>query len=176
MMRFHRLRRLAWATGVFLSLTSMATAASVTFDIRFSAELDCQSPLVLDDIPLAFESTATLKGDGMGIGRLKMTAYHLISFRSAYGVKLGAPPAAIPETPGGTLQLAVLDRTGLSLKIGLPNNVVTVTTRVSENGKNCTSELVSKLRPGKTQHSIYAGNTYFYCDTFTVQNSRCKVT
>lgn len=170
-----KLRRLGWAAGIVLSSVASASAATVTFNVNVQALLNCQSPLELEEVPLSFEGTMLLKGDGTAVGRLKMTAYYLLSFRSVFGGKLGAPPSAVPDVPGATIQLRVLDKSGLSLKIGLPNNDVTVNTTVSDNSEKCFAEFIPSLKPGKKQHMIYAGDTYYYCDTFVVQGTRCRV-
>ncbi len=167
------LRRFTWAAGMVLS--SVATAnATVTFNVVVNARLNCQSPLELEDIPLSFDGTMLLKDDGTAAGRLKMTAYYLIGFRSSFGGKLGAPPTRVPDVPDTTLQLRVLDRNGLSLRIDVPNSDVTVNAWVADNGK-CAAEFIPALRRGATQHMIRAGDTWFYCDTFIVESTRCTV-
>ena len=169
------LQRLGWATGMILSSVAAVSAASVTFNIKVDARLNCQAPLELEDVPLTFDGTLFLKGDGTAVGRLKMTAYYLLGFRTVVGAKLGAPPAAVPDTPNTTVQLGVLDQNGLSLKVGLPQNDITVNARLTGNGEKCNAEFVPVLRRGQTQHAIWAGDTLYYCDTFIVEGTRCRV-
>ena len=170
----HLLRRTTWATGFVLSMAASASAA-VTFDVNVKAKLNCQSPVKLSGVPLKFDGTMVLNGDGTASGKLKMTTYYLVSFRYAFDGRLGAPPGAVPDVPGAKVQLRVIDKNGLSLFVTFPQNTVTVDAWVSDGSSKCAAEFQPALKSGETQHMIYAGGSYFYCDTFTVNSTRCKV-
>src|SRR5690606_256123 len=114
-------------------------------------------------VPLSLKGRMTLNGDGTAIGQLNMTAYHVISFKTTTTGRLGEPPRAMPDVPGGTVQLKVRNKTGLSLLTGFPNNTFAVHVDVSEDSKTCKAELTNTLKRGKSEYNIFAGDTYFYC-------------
>lgn len=163
------LRVAAVAAAMFFCGTAIAKDGAVTFHVSFSGRIDCNRPSTVEDVPVHVKGVAQLRKDGTTVGNLLMTAYHVLKWRTEVAGRLGAKPMKMAY---GSLQLRVLDRDGLQLIVGMPNNEFFVNIRVD--GDKCVAELLNKMRPGQTEYNIYAGNKFYYCDGFRVTKSSCK--
>jgi hypothetical protein len=67
----------------------------------------------------------------------------------------------------------VAGKNSLRLIWNLPNNQLIV--RIDVSGQSCNASFQSELRSGQTEHTLYDGNQYYYCEAPRVQAASCRV-
>ena len=152
-----------------LVFSSQAMAQSVNFRIGFTGLVDCVSPIPIQNVPISGDGAGRINADGSASAELTQTAF-ILSTKINFEGRIGATQN---PAPGGTAQVRVAGKNSLLLIWNLPNNALTV--NINVRGRSCTARFDSKLRPGKSQHTLYDGNIYHYCDKPRVASSSCEV-
>lgn len=160
---------LAFFLGLMSSATAVAQSSSVNFQVSTSGRLDCESPIQLKNIPIGVRITGALNTDGNGTADLTETAF-ILSTTIHFEGRLGARPAA---APGGTTQVRVSGPRSLMLTWNLPNNQFIVHIMVS--GQSCSASIDARLKPGKSQYTIFDGSIFHYCGRPRFEGTSCQV-
>lgn len=160
---------LSFVLALALSTVAMAQRSSVNFQTRFTGQVDCETPIPLKNIPISWQVTGVLNADGSGTADLLGTAF-VLSTTIHFEGRLGARPAA---SPGGTTQVRVAGPHTLLLIWNLPNNQFV--TRITVAGQSCTGGFEAKLKPGKSQYTIFDGSGFQYCGRPRVEGTSCEV-
>ncbi len=161
-------RNVTLALGLTFSTAAMPQTSSVNFQIGFSGNVDCLRPFQINNVPISGEGTGTLNTDGSATADITETAF-VLSTRIHFDGRLGrATPA-----PGGTAQVRVAERHRLLLIWNLPNNQLIV--NIAVNGHSCAAGFAAKLRPGKSEYTLFDGSIYHYCNRPRVQQASCQV-
>jgi hypothetical protein len=150
--------------------TAIAGSPTVTFDIKFSGHVDCESPLSLENVPLSVKATSVLNSDGTGSMQSVLTAYYFLTAKSNTTGKLGGPPTPIE---GGTATIKVLNQTGLSYTQNHSETQYTV--NIVVDGKKCGAQLIPKLKGNNKSYQIFTMDAEFRCSRFEVEKSSCRV-
>jgi hypothetical protein len=161
-------RYLALALGLALSTAASAQTGSVKFQIGFSGHVDCYRPIQIGNVPISVAGTGTLQTNGDISADLTETAF-ILSTQIHFEGRLGRPTSA----PGGTAQARVAGQHRLLLIWNLPNNQMVVT--VDVHGQSCSASLATRLKPGKTEYTLFDGNIYHYCGRPIPQTSSCHI-
>lgn len=159
---------LALGFSVVLALATDARAQAVNFQIAFTGKVDCQQPIAISNVPISAEGTGQINTDGTGHADVTQTAF-VLSTRIRFEGRLGRPT----EAPGGTALARVTGRNSLRLMWNLPNNQFVV--NVAVRGQSCSANFSSSLKPGKSQYTLFDGQTYHYCGKPRVESSSCQV-
>ncbi len=154
--------------GLIFSTDGMAQTSSVNFQIGFSGQVDCDQPVQMKNIPISGEGNGVLNTDGSASADLTQTAF-ILSTRVRFEGRLGAATPA----PGGTAQIRVAGKQRLLLIWNLPNNQLIV--NVAVKGQSCSASFEAKLKPGKSQYTLYDGSNYHYCGRPRVAQASCQV-
>jgi hypothetical protein len=147
-----------------------AAPSSVTFDIKFSGHVDCESPVELVDVPLSVKAKGVLNVDGTGSMETVLTAYYILTAKSGLAGKLGGPPIPVE---GGTASIKVLNKSGLTYTLNYPESRYIV--NVSVDGRKCGAELLPQLKGSNKSYQIFAIDAEFRCSRFQVEKSSCRV-
>jgi hypothetical protein len=142
----------------------------VRFEVSFGGKVDCDRPLKIDNVPISGRGTGVLNPDGTASADVTQTAFYIFSSTIHFEGRLGSPPTA---APGGTAQIRVAGRNSLRLIWNLPNNQLVV--RIDVSGRSCSASFASELRPGQSEHTLYDGNQYHYCNAPRVEQASCQV-
>ena len=142
--------------------------SSVNFRIGFNGTVDCQSPIALSNVPISGEGTGQINTDGTASADVTQTAF-VLSTRIHFEGRLGRPT----DAPGGTAITRVSGKNSLKLMWNLPNNQLVV--NIAVRGQSCSASFAAILKPGKTQYTLFDGNTYHYCSKPRVTSSNCQV-
>ena len=154
--------------GFMFLAPSIAQAASVNFQIAFSGHVDCHRPFNVSNIPISGSGTGSLNSDGTATADVTETAF-VLSTNIHFEGRLGrATPA-----PGGTAQVRVAGQHRLLLIWNLPNNQMVID--VAVNGRSCTARFEPRLKPGKTEYTLFDGTIYHYCGRPTAETASCQV-
>lgn len=151
------------------STIAKSQTSSVNFQTRFTGQVDCDTPIQLKNIPISWQVTGVLHADGSGTADLTETAF-VLSTTIHFEGRLGGSPMA---APGGTTQARVAGPHTLLLIWGLPNNQFV--TRITVAGQSCTAGFEAKLKPGKSQYTIFDGSAFHYCGRPRVEGTSCEV-
>jgi hypothetical protein len=161
-------RYLTLALGLALSTAASAQNGSVKFQIGFSGHVDCHRPFRISNVPISGSGTGTLQTDGNVSADITETAF-ILSTQIHFEGRLGRPTPA----PGGTAQARVAGKHRLLLIWNLPNNQMVVT--IDVRGQSCSANFAARLKPGKTEYTLFDGNIYHYCDRPIPVTSSCHV-
>jgi hypothetical protein len=162
-------RNVILVLGLVFSTQGMAQSSSVNFQISFVGHVDCERPFQMKDIPIRGDGTGSLNTDGSASADLTETAF-ILSTKIHFEGRLGAAPTA---APGGTAQVRVAGKHSLLLIWGLPNNQLI--TRINVAGQTCSASLEPRLKPGKTEYTLFDGSIYHYCGRPRVEQTSCQV-
>lgn len=154
--------------GLTLPTAALAQRKSVNFQIGFSGTVDCHSPIAMQNIPISGSGTGTLNADGSATADLTETAF-VLSNTIHFEGKLGRPTAA----PGGTAQVRVAGQHSLLLIWNLPNNQLITTISVA--GQSCSAGFQARLKPGKSEYTLFDGSIYHYCGQPRVSGASCQI-
>jgi hypothetical protein len=160
-----------WSALIFAATLSTAVKAqtsSVKFHVAFSGRVNCHRPIQMNDIPITFTGNGVLNADGSGSADLTETAF-VLSTTIHFEGHLGRTTSA----PGGTSQVRVSGRHGLLLVWSLPNNQLI--TRISVAGRSCSASFGARLKPGKSEYTLFDGSVYHYCDRPRLALTSCQV-
>ena len=155
--------------GLAFTTEAMAESSSVNFHIGFSGHVDCDQPIQMRDIPISGDGVGVLNTNGSASADLTQTAF-ILSTRVHFEGRLGGAPTS---APGGTAQVRVAGRHRLLLIWNLPNNQLIVDIAIS--GQSCSARFEAKLRPGKSQYTLFDGSIYHYCGRPRVEQASCQV-
>ena len=161
-------RYLSLALGLAFSTAASAQTGSVKFQIGFSGHVDCYRPIQISNVPISVSGTGTLETNGNASADITETAF-ILSTQIHFEGRLGRPTPA----PGGTAQVRVAGKHRLLLIWNLPNNQMVVT--VDVHGQSCSASFATRLKPGKTEYTLFDGNIYHYCGRPVPQRSSCHV-
>ena len=156
------------AFGLMSSTAAIAQSGSVHFQIGFTGHVDCYHPIAMSNIPISGSGPGTLNADGTASADVTETAF-ILSTQIHFEGRLGRPTPA----PGGTAQVRVAGQHRLLLIWNLPNNQFVVTVNVT--GQTCNASFAANLKPGKTEYTLYDGNTYHYCGRPVPVSATCQV-
>jgi hypothetical protein len=156
------------AFGLMFSTAATAESGSVHFRIAFTGHVDCYRPIAMNGIPISGSGPGTLNTDGSASADLTETAF-ILSTQIHFEGRLGRTTPA----PGGTAQVRVARRHRLLLIWNLPNNQFVVTVNVT--GRTCNANFAAKLKPGKSEYTLYDGNIYHYCGRPIPDSASCQV-
>jgi hypothetical protein len=166
--RVHQLILIAGIFGLSVFMGSIAHAASVSFQMAFTGHVDCYRPIQISNVPISGSGTGSLNSDGTASADVTETAF-IFSSNLHFDARLGrATPA-----PGGTVQVRVAGPHRLLLIWNLPNNQMVLD--VAVNGNSCTARIENKLKPGKTEYTLFDGTGYHYCGRPTTEGASCQV-
>jgi hypothetical protein len=162
-------RNLILVLGLIFSTEGMAQSSSVNFQVRFSGQVDCDKPIQMKDIPISGDGTGVLNTDGSASADLTETAF-ILSTKIHFEGRLGGAPTS---APGGTAQVRVVGSHRLLLIWNLPNNQLI--THIEVTGQSCSARFEPKLKPGKSQYTLFDGSIYHYCGRPRVAQASCQV-
>jgi hypothetical protein len=156
---------------LLLGLMSDARAqgAGIHFKIDFDLMVDCTRPIAVRNFIVHGSGTGVLNQDKSGSADLGLNAGPLASSVHFEG-RLGRGATA---APGGSAQVHVVGRNRLRLTWDLPNNQLDATIAIS--GQGCSASINSRLKPGRTEYTLYDGSTYHYCGRPVGVRASCSV-
>jgi hypothetical protein len=156
--------------GFPLSTEAVAQGSLATFQLSFRGTVDCVRPIQASNIPISWNATGVLNTDRSASADLSETAFGIPLPDIHFDGRLGGAATA---APGGTAQLRVAGRSGLTLIWSLPNNQMITT--VSVRGRSCSATFAARLKPGKTEYTLFDGSGYHYCDRPRIALVSCEV-
>jgi hypothetical protein len=156
--------------ALVLSLSSAAIAqtGSAHFQAKFELTFDCERPLLVRNHPIHAVFTAVLNTDKSASADLALTGL-IFTNRVHFDARLGATSQ---PAPGGTSQLRVISSNRLRGVWDLPNNQLVLDIIAVKS--SCSTALNIKLKPGKTEYSMFDGHTFFYCSAYHLLGSDCQ--
>jgi hypothetical protein len=162
--------RTALFATMLLGGTAIAASPQVTFEIRFSGHVDCETPVALENVPLAVKGTGVINVDGTGRMETVLTAYYFLTSKSSISGRLGGDPVPVQ---GGTASIKVRNQSGLTYTLNYPETQYVV--NIGVDGKKCGAELIPKLKGKNKSYEIHAIDAEFRCSRFQVEKSSCRV-
>ena len=151
-------------------LTQQALAQSGSINLRSTMQMmfDCETPWRVKNYGVTGRFTATLNPDKTAFADLKISGLFL-SGDVHFDARLGRGTSA---APGGTSQLRVLSRNQLRGIWSLPNHDMILD--IAANGNSCSVNLTMKLKPGKTEYSMFGGSKFYYCSAARLISTTCE--
>ncbi len=156
--------------ALMMSGVATAQAQSIQFTVRFEGRLDCYQPSWIKNVPISADFVGVLNPDGSASAQMKQTAARVLSSTVNFEGSLGGTPMS---APGGTSEIRVAGKRSLRLTWNLPNNQII--TQITVAGQSCSASFESKLRPGQSQHTLYARSKFYYCDSPRIMKTTCRV-
>jgi len=160
----------AFAIGSLLSWSVLAAPSTVSFEFNIAGTVCCHHPIPLCNVPFTGAGTGTIGTDKSMSADVTETAV-VLSSRIHFEGRMGARPNPAPG--GGTAQVRVAGPNRLQLIWTMINSSIVITINVS--GNSCTANFASVLKRGQTEHSLYDGTVYHYCEQPIVQSTSCQI-
>ena len=151
-----------------ISGEASAQSGSINLKSRMNLSFDCEQPWRVKNYGVTGRFTATLNPDKTAVADLKISGLFLsgdVHFDARLG--RGASPA-----PGGTSQLRVLSQNRLRGIWSLPNHDMILD--IVAKGSSCSVDLTMKLKPGKTEYSMFGGSKFYYCSSAKLIRTTCE--
>lgn len=155
-------------TGQAFAQQPSAQSGSINLRSNMQMMFDCESPWRVRNYGVTGRFTATLNPDKTAVADLRISGLFLsgdVHFDARLG--RGATPA-----PGGTSQLRVLSRDRLRGIWSLPNHDMILD--IVARGNACSVNLTMKLKPGKTEYSMFGGSKFYYCSAARLIRTTCE--
>lgn len=146
---------------------ALAQSGSINLKSTMNMSFDCETPWRVKNFGVTGRLTATLNPDKTATADLKISGFMLdgdVHFDARLG--RGASPA-----PGGTSQLRILGSNRLRGIWSLPNHDMILD--IVASGSSCSVNLALKLKPGKTQYSMFGGQKFYYCSAARLVRTTC---
>ncbi len=161
------LRNLIVVVALLSANAALAQSRGIQFKGSFDAVVDCDQPLIVRDFKIHGEAAGVINPDRTGSADLEITA--LFPERMHLDGRLGH----WTTVPGGTGRMQITGHNRLRLIWNLPNNLLI--TDIAILRESCRANLTSQLKRGKTQYSLFHGNSYYYCSKPRVVATTCQV-
>jgi hypothetical protein len=162
--------RAATAGALLLSLASAAVAedGSINLHAKFELTFDCERPFQVRNHPIHANFTAILNPDKSAAADLAITGV-IFTNTVHFDARLGGRPQ---PAPGGTSQLHVISSRRVRAIWDLPNNQLILD--ITGAGQSCAAALSIKLKPGKTEYTMFDGHSFYYCSDRHLLSSTCE--
>lgn len=156
--------------AVLLICTPAAVAQSGGVRLRANMQLqfDCERPWKVKNYGVRATLRAVLHSTNSATADLGIVGFFL-NTNVHFDAKLGSGSLS---APGGTSQLRVLGSNRLRGTWSLPNNDLILDLTVTE--QSCRADLTLKLKPGKSEYSMYGGTKFYYCSAARVISTSCE--
>lgn len=168
MLRIHICRSVLVCGLLSIPAPVLAQSGSINLKSNMNLSFDCETPWRVKNFGVTGRFNATLNPDKTATADLKISGFMLdgdVHFDARLG--RGATPA-----PGGTSQLRVLGPNRLRGIWSLPNNDMILD--IVASGGSCSVNLTLKLKPGKTQYSMFGGQKFYYCSAARLISTTCE--
>lgn len=146
-----------------------AQSGGVNLRATMQLQFDCENPWKVKNYGVRATLTGVLNTDRSATADLAITGFFL-NTNVHFDTRLGRGSMA---APGGSSQLRVLGSNKLRGIWSLPNNDLILDMTMT--GQACQSHLTLRLKPGKTQYSMYGGTKFYYCSAARVISTSCTV-
>ena len=146
----------------------MAQSGAIKFRSGMNLAFDCETPWKVKDYAVRAKLTGVLNADRSASADLAINGF-MLNTNVHFDARLGR---SVLPAPGGTSQLRVLSRDRIRAVWNLPNNDLILDFVAS--GRSCSAVLTMRLKPGKTQYSMYSGSKFYYCSVARVLNTDCE--
>ncbi len=164
-----RLRALTVALALSVSNHAAGQMASVHLQAVHEVEFDCERPWLVKELPGTANFVATINADKSASADLTISGSRF-DFTVHFDFRLGV---GTQSAPGGSSSLRVIANNHLRAIWDLPNNQVIVD--FATTGRTCSSVINVKLKPGKSEYSIFVSDAMWYCSNIRTQSSSCQI-
>ena len=161
-------RVLPLALALAFPCTAAAQTGSAHMQAKFELTFDCERPFVVKNHPIHAAFNAVLNTDKSASADLALTGVIFTNTVHFAGRLGGGTQAA----PGGSGLLRVISSNRLQAVWDLPNNQLVLDITAAKS--SCSTALNIRLKPGKTEYSMYNGHSFYYCSAYRLLGSSCQ--